>query len=334
MSMPERVAVTEVSHWHSAYDASYLRILCDLGCDIVGVSDRSERIAKNRAEQFGSTPFTDYRQMIEATKPEFVIALGRHCDMPEIFRFLVGAGVPFVMEKPWGTDADTVAALARLAAEQGAWVSVPFMWRYSFWAVTAKRMIEAGEFGRISHIFFRGIRPSMRRYVEWDSPWMADKSLAGGGALLNLGGHGFDMARFITGEGLEVVSAVVSRQVHGGEVEDYALATLRTPSGILFHNEVGYTMPGWPANQTDGEQKVAGERLLMRQTAGGLQLIGPGRDEFIPQPAGWQAGYSRAIREALEAYGRGDSPPIPASECARAVDLIFASYRAAGIATP
>jgi predicted dehydrogenase len=67
----------------------------------------------------------------------------------------------------------------------------------------------------------------MRRYVEWDSPWMADKPLAGGGALLNLGGHGFDMARFITGEELQVASAVVSRQVHGGQVEDYAIATLR-----------------------------------------------------------------------------------------------------------
>jgi predicted dehydrogenase len=326
VTIPKRVAVTEVSHWHSVYDASYLQILRDLGCDIVGVSDRSRQIAADRAERFGAMPFTDYRQMIEATKPEFVIALGRHCDMPEIFRFLVGAGVPFVMEKPWGTDPDTVADLARLATEQGAWVSVPFMQRYSFWAVTAKRMIEAGEFGRISHIFFRGVRPTMQRYIEWDSQWMADKSLSGGGALLNLGGHGFDMARFVTGEEPEVVSAVVSRQIHGADVEEYALATLRTPSGILFHNEVGYTMPTWPGNQTDGEQKVAGERLLLRQVPGGLQLLGPGRDEFLPQPAGWQAGYPRAIREALEAYGRGDPPPIPASECAHAVRLIFESY--------
>ncbi len=331
MSRPKRVAAIDVSHWHSAYDASYLRVLRDLGCDIVGVSDRSEQIARDRAERFGSTPFTDYRQMIQATKPEFVIALGRHCDMPETFRFLVGAGVPFVMEKPWGTDPDTVAELARLAAAKGAWVSVPFMSRYSFWAVTVKRMIERGEFGKISHIFFRTIRPTMRRYVEWDSPWMAEKSQAGGGALLNLGGHGFDMARFVTGEEPEVVSAVLSREVHGGEVEDYALATLRTPSGILFHNEVGYTMPTWPANQTDGEQKVAGESLLLRQVPGGLQLLAPGRDEIIPQPEGWDTGYPRAVREALEAYGRGDPPPIPASECARAVRLIFDSYRAAGM---
>jgi predicted dehydrogenase len=329
--MPKRVAAIDVSHWHSAYDAAYLRILRDLGCDIVGVSDRAERIARERAERFGSTPFTDYRRMIETTAPEFVIALGRHCDMPDTFRFLVDTGIPFMMEKPWGIDPDTVAELARLAAEKGAWVSVPFMVRYSFWAVTVKRMIAEGEFGPISHIVYRGIRPTMRRYVEWDSPWMADKSQAGGGALLNLGGHGFDLARFLTGEEPEVVSAVVSRRVHGGEVEDYAFATLRMPSGILFHNEVGYTMPTWPANRTDGEQKVAGERMLLRQIPDGLQILAPGREEMIPQPPAWQDGYPRAVSEALAALERGDPPPIPASECARAVRLIFDSYRAAGV---
>jgi predicted dehydrogenase len=136
VSMPKRVAAIDVSHWHSAYDAAYLRILRDLGCDIVGVSDRDERIARNRAERFGSIPFIDYRRMVETARPEFVIALGRHSDMPETFRFLVDAGIPFIMEKPWGTDPDTVADLVRLAAEKGAWVSVPFMVRYSFWAVT------------------------------------------------------------------------------------------------------------------------------------------------------------------------------------------------------
>jgi hypothetical protein len=34
--MPKRVAAIGVSHWHSAYDASYLCVLQDLGCNIVG----------------------------------------------------------------------------------------------------------------------------------------------------------------------------------------------------------------------------------------------------------------------------------------------------------
>src|SRR5215831_20977960 len=188
----------------------------------------------------------------------------------------------------------------------------------------------SGEFARISHIFFRTIRPTMRRYVEWDSPYMAERSQAGGDALLNIGGHGFDIAWFVTGEEPEVISAVLSQPPHPGEVEDYTLATLRTPSGILFHNEVGYTMPTGPANRTDGEKKVASERLLLREVSAGLQLLGPDRDELIPWPEGWEEGYPRAVREALEAYGRGDPPPIPASECAHAVRLIFDSYRAAG----
>jgi predicted dehydrogenase len=78
--MPKRIAAIDVSHWHSAY-ASYLRILRGLGRDIVGVSDRDERIARDRAERFGGTPFTDYRRMVETTRPDFVIALGRHCDI-------------------------------------------------------------------------------------------------------------------------------------------------------------------------------------------------------------------------------------------------------------
>jgi predicted dehydrogenase len=94
VAIPKRVAVIEVSHWHSVYDAAYLQILRDVGCDILAVSDRSAKIAADRAQRFGAMHFTDHQQMIEATKPEFVIALGRHCDMPESFRFLVAAGVP------------------------------------------------------------------------------------------------------------------------------------------------------------------------------------------------------------------------------------------------
>lgn len=267
--------------------------------------------------------------MIDTTKPEFVIALGRHAEMPEIFRYLIDTGLPFIMEKPWGIDPDTVASLAALAEQRGTWVSVPFVNRTTHWALRARRMIEDGAFGTISHIFYRVIRPTTRRYIEWDSPWMDDPAVAGGGALMNLGGHGFDMAWFLTREEPEVVSAALSRAVHGAAVEDYALVTMRTPGGILIHNEVGYTMPTWPANRTDGEQKIAGARLLMRATGEGLHILGPERDEIVPTPAGELGGYGKWVRETLEAYGRGDPPPIGADACARVARLTHAAYRKA-----
>jgi predicted dehydrogenase len=137
------------------------------------------------------------------------------------------------------------------------------------------------------------------------------------------------MAWFLTREEPEVVSAVISRAAHGAAVEDYALVTVRTPSGILFHNEVGYTMPTWPENQTDGEQKIAGARLLLRAVPGGLHLLAPGRNEVIPTPEGESGGYGQWLREALAAYSRGDPPPIPADACARVARLTQAAYRLA-----
>lgn len=330
MPHPQRIAVIDVSHWHARYDAAYLQILRDLRLQIVGVSDRDARIARQCADEFGGRAFDDYRAMIEESKPEFVIALGRHCDMPETFRYLVDSGIPFVMEKPWGIAAETVTALADLAEARGAWVAAPFMIRYLPWAQTAKRMRASGEFGTVSHIVFRMIRPTMQRYHDWGSPWMYDRAAAGGGALTNLGPHGMDIARFITGEEPEVLSAVISHAVHKAAVEDYALATLRTPSGIIVHNEVGYTMPTWPKNSSDLEQKVAGGKAMLELVPEGLHLLTPDRDEVIPAESSFAPGYPLTIRHFLEALGAGNPPPVTARDCARAVQLIHDAYRLAG----
>jgi predicted dehydrogenase len=326
---PQRAAVIDVSHWHSTYDASYLRILQGYKLDIVGVSDRNQSIVNDRAQRFGSVAFTDYRDMIEKTKPDFVIALGRHIDMPATFRYLVDTQIPFLMEKPWGVDAQTVIGLANLAAARGTWACVPFPYRFSFWGETARRMVQNGELGRVSHIVFRLIRPTPERYTAWDSPWMLRKAEAGGGALINLGSHGFDLCRFITGEEPKVISAAISNAVYGLEVEDYAFVTLRTPSGIIFHNEVGYTMPTWPKNTTDGERKVAGSGAILREVQGGVHVLGTDRDDTIPTPKDYVADWRAVVGECLNRLEHGQPPPIPAAECAKAVALIHDAYRIA-----
>ena len=330
MPIPRRIAVTEVNHWHSSYDAAYLQVLRDLDVDIVGVSDSDTALAEDRARRFESRAFADYRAMIDETKPDFVVALGRHIDMPAIARFLIEADIPFMMEKPMGTTAEDVTALADLAEARGAWAAVPFPNRLLPWAVRAKAMIEAGEFGRISHVVMRLIRPTMQRYVEWDSPWMWDRELAGGGALLNLGGHGMDLARMLLGPDVSVATAVISNRVHQAPVEDYALATLRNGDGALIHVEVGYTWPTWPANESDLEFKVAGEKATLRVVPGGLQVIGPARDDRFPGAASAAGNYPPLIRDMLERAGRGDSPAITARDCADAMQLVHDAYRLAG----
>jgi predicted dehydrogenase len=327
---PQRVALVGADHYHATSNPNYLRILQSQKLEIAGVHAPDAQIAAKWAQQYGSTPYTDYRAMIEKTKPEFVVALGHHAAMPAEFRFLVEAGVPFLMEKPWGTDAKTVNELADLAESKKAWAAVPMPFRYSWFAETAVAMREKGELGTISHGLMRFNQPGVQRYIDLGSPWMLSKKETGGGALINLGIHGFDLCRFLTGEEPKVVSAVTSHNAQRQEVEDYAFVTLRTPSGVIFLNEASYTFPGTGSDQ---ERKLSAQKAFLRATtsgAEGVEIVGPGRNETSKAPDGYLSGWPRVVDECLNRIGRGEPPPATARDCARAVQLIFDAYRIAG----
>ena len=327
---PQRVAVIGVDHYHATSTPNYLRILQNEKVDILGVHAPDDAIATKWAGEYNSTPYTDYRVMIEKTKPEFIVALGKHVAMPAEFRFLVDTGIPFLMEKPWGIDDKTVNELADLAESKHAWAAVPMPFRYSVFAETAVEMRQRNELGTISHMLFRFNQPGVQRYVDLGSPWMLSKADAGGGALVNLGIHGIDLFRYITSEEPQVVSAVTSHAVHKREVEDYAHVTLKTPSGIVFLNEASYTYPGTGGDQ---ERKLSAQKMFLRATTSGgegVQIVGPGRDETRRAPEGYLSGWPRVVHECLDRIGRGEPPPASARDCARAVSLIFDAYRMSG----
>jgi predicted dehydrogenase len=327
---PQRVAVIGVDHYHATSTPNYLRILQDEHVEILGVHAPDGAVAAKWAAQYNSTPYSDYRVMIDRTKPEFVVALGRHVAMPAEFRFLVETGIPFLMEKPWGIDDKTVNELADLADSKHAWAAVPMPFRYSLFAETAVEMRQRGELGTISHMLFRFNQPGVQRYLDLGSPWMLSKADAGGGALINLGIHGFDLFRYITAEEPQVVAAVTSHSIHKREVEDYAHVTLRAPGGAVFLNEASYTYPGTGGDQ---ERKLSADKVFLKATTTGgegVQIVGPGRDETKRAPEGYLSGWPRVVNECLNRIGRGEPPPATARDCARAVSLIFDAYRMAG----
>src|SRR5918996_941786 len=223
-----RIAAIEVSHWHSLYDAAYLRILADIpGVTLVGLHDPSAGVAGRRAAAPGNPPiFTDYREMLTKTQPDFVVALGQHSRMAETAHDLLDYGVAFMMERPMGVNAAEVERIAEKAAAKSAFVAVPLPQRYSPFVTRARTMLDDGAFGPLSHVYLRLNRPTSARYPAWDSPWMLDPAIAGGGCLRNLGSHCFDLFLHLTGEDARVTGAQLSRRVHEQPVEDYASVQL------------------------------------------------------------------------------------------------------------
>ena len=325
--MSIRIAVIGVGHWHSLFDAAYVKTLARLqNVTIVGVQDFDLGLATQRAAQVGDPPaFADYREMISKLRPDFVLALGRHDAMAASAHFLLDEGYPFMIEKPLGINAQEVRSVADKAAAKGAFLAVPLFQRYHPFMAHARRMLGEGDFGPLSHFYFRANRPSSARYVSWGSPWMLDPAVAGGGCLRNVGVHGIDALLFVTGEDAEVTGAQLSSRALGRAVEDYATVLMRTRSGVLATVEVGNTFPGAGA---DAEWKLSGRDALLALREGSLRCTTAAGEQQIAAQLDEPLSV-RAVRDTLERWQNGQAPIAGAEDIYRVMRLADDAYACA-----
>src|SRR5262245_5004860 len=163
---PTRVAAIGVGHWHSLYDSAYLRHLAAMpDVQLVGLHDPSPELVAHRAAALGHPlVFTDHVKLLAETRPDFVLALGRHRGMAEVAHYLLDHGHPFVMEKPMGINAAEVQSIADKATATGGFAAVPLNYRYNPFVVHARRLLAGGRFGPLSHFYARLNRPTSARY--------------------------------------------------------------------------------------------------------------------------------------------------------------------------
>ena len=321
--MTIRIAAIGVGHWHALNDAAYLRHLVAMpDVELVAVQDSDAVILAKRAAEVGNPPtFTDYRKMLAAIRPDFVVALGRHRQMAAIAHDLLDAGYPFLMEKPMGINAAEVDAVAAKAARLNAFVAVPLAQRYSPFARRARELLAAGRFGPLSHIYVRINRPGPARYPAWDCAWMLDPAEAGGGCLRKLGPHGLDMFLHLTGEEAQVTGAQLSPR-----------ARARGRGLRVGHAAFGERHP----RHRRGRQRVS-PRRHRRRVEDRRPRRHPHHEGRHPEARHRQgrrdapgtditAPYFTALRDALDHWRRGAPPPIGVHDCARAVRLIDEAY--------
>jgi len=129
----------------------------------------------------------------------------------EIAIAALDAGKHVLCEKPLANtvdEAERMADAAARAAQRGVFAMVGFTYRRVPAATLARDLVASGRIGEI-----RQVRASYLQdwLADAESPmtWRLDKSLAGSGALGDIGAHAIDLAQYITGDRLESVSGTL-----------------------------------------------------------------------------------------------------------------------------
>jgi predicted dehydrogenase len=171
-------------------------------------------------------------------KPDVVIALGRHADMPEQARFLIAEKIPFALEKPCGLNEHDVAGIAEAAQKAGAFAAVPLVLRNGDFIELLRESARDG----IQYMSCRFIAGPPQRYHDAGCDWMLDPALSGGGCTINLAVHFFDLALALMGPEIGVHQATMSNAAWHERIEDYSTVTLaRGADRCLI--ETGYLFP-------------------------------------------------------------------------------------------
>lgn len=206
---------------------------------VVAVTDRDAAWAGAVASRFGvRAAHDDHRRLIGAVDAALVATPNSThaaiaCDLLE-------QGVHVLCEKPLGTTRAEVDRMLAAAARGGARLMTAHCLRFSPGFETLKQVIEAGWLGDVRHVAaaiggpYQGVarRTDFRR----------QRSLSGGGVLMDLGIHVLDLAVWLAGR-VPVHVDYAGEAGEGWEVETEAEVELRFPGEARASLQASFSSP-------------------------------------------------------------------------------------------
>lgn len=324
-----RVAVSGVAHWHAPM---HFKALDYAGAQVVGVTDPSTNTAREVAVARGLDAYDGLAELVETTRPDLVIALGKPADVLEDARWLVDHGLPCVVEKPIGISGADLAALVRAVAEKGAFVSVPLVNRYSRLWQTLRELEAEGRRGDPVHAHFRVVNGPPSRYAVMGVPWMLDRAVSGGGCLRNLGIHCVDaFAYFTGGEEIEVLQAAIEHH-SDANIETFAAVLLRSERGVIGTIETGYTFTARRGSDTEWRVSTTNAYLVDQNQRLRILTLDDESDTTVSIPSVADR-YDQFMADTLHRLRTGEPPVISIHDYARAsrlIDTIYATAKELG----
>ncbi|MDZ7729853.1 MAG: Gfo/Idh/MocA family oxidoreductase [Natrialbaceae archaeon] len=250
-------------------------------------------------------------------------------------------GIDVFVEKPLARSVSEAAEMQSIAADANITVGVDHTLRYQQDIVAVKQAFESGRAAHVPYASFVRINDASigRPPIEEAPSWQLDPAAAGGGALIELGIHCFDVLGWIFGP-LEVEGACIERTLDL-PVEDSATVRLRAPeTGTTIVCHCGtYQWESLPdvntrlhlegvASTIDSAEYTPDSfyrsALWSALKNGVRRLIG--RQPLVYAPTYYLEAHYAALEAFLEASGREEPAPVGIPAAITALELIEDAY--------
>jgi predicted dehydrogenase len=242
------------------------------------------------------------------------------------------AGLSVFCQKPLARTAAETVAVVRAAQRADRLLGVDLSYRHMEGTARMREVIASGEIGEVyaaDVTFHNAYGP--------DKPWFTDKALSGGGCVIDLGTHLIDLVQWmVPGPPLRTMTAQLYSRGHrmepeAEEVEDHALATLQSSSGMTVRMTCSwFTHAGCDA-VIDATFHGANGSVSMHNVDGSFydfetwRCRGTWRERISAPPDAWggRAAIAWAQQLALADHERDASQMQEFIELATVIDEIY-----------
>lgn len=236
------------------------------------VVDVNEKTAKSVAEELGVKNYsTDFNDCVNSDVDVIDISTPNHLHK-EQFAAAVKAGKHVLLQKPISGSIEDAVEIFRLSQSTDKKCGV-FMSRYCVKAYhVIKDMLKRGVIGNVSSVY---ARTSYVYRPKPDAPlWRASKELTGGGSLIQLGVHDYDMLEWILDAEITHISAfsenLMSQHVGG---DDTTHSIVKFSNGVLGTVESSYCTK-------EASLKILGNKGSISYVNGVLTVSGESYEGF------------------------------------------------------
>jgi predicted dehydrogenase len=240
----------------------------------------------------------------------------------------LNAGVHVMVEKPMAMSSPEAAKMMEASARSGARLMVAHCWRFDEDVLWLKK--ESMKLGKIIRTKGCGV------HSHWGpAGWFTQKQMAGGGALVDMGIHAIDTARFLLGDPEPVsVYARLGTYYKDFDVDDTGTILIEWDNGTTSYIESGWWQPHMDGPEaatqlygTKGFGRLFPTRLeLPNRNEQKVEVLDPGfefpRQEHCPQSM-----YDAEMAYFIQCIRNNKTPKPGALEGLINMKIVDAAYK-------
>lgn len=189
------------AHSHAMLNIAHMMYPPPAVPKLVGIAGRDEQAVAEAARRYGYDGYyTDWRAMLDNDDIQLFDNGGPNDTHADPCILAAERGKHILCEKPLARTADEAQSMLEAVQKAGVKNMVAFNYRFVPAIRQIRKLVDSGLLGKIYHFRAVYLQEWVMAHYELPMIWRLQKSVAGSGALGDLGAHIIDLARYLVGE--------------------------------------------------------------------------------------------------------------------------------------